>query len=319
MLAHQVADPTDEAIMNLSVTVVIPTYGREETQDALQSIANQTRPPKEILVVDEDLNSPVTKVMAELSFPRETTVRHIQRECGGLTRAKNFAAERASGDIVVYLDDDAVLENDSIENLLDVYETHDPDGVWMITDERHSTLSLLFSKLFRHGPFRYGLRRRENNPERTGDFYPLDAMGGCGMSVRDYVLEEYKFDPRDTVAFLPEDIDFAYRVAQEYEIGATAKARKHHKQLKRTNLSGEQLKTTSYRKVFAYNYLYLVTLDGKLRYLPHYLLVNIGLLVGSLYLSIQQRDLAPLRGTLDGFRQLLRGTTVYEEYLQPVQ
>jgi GT2 family glycosyltransferase len=305
--------------MNLSGTVANPTYGREETRDALQSIADQTRPPEEVLVVDEDLNSPVTKVMTELSFPEETTVEHIQRECGGLTRAKNFAAERANGDIVVYFDDDAVLENDAIENLLDVYKTYNPDGVWMITDERHNSLSLLFSKLFRHGPFQYGLRRRENNPERTGDFYPLDAMGGCGMSVRDYVLEEYKFDPRDTVAFLPEDIDFAYRVAQEYEIGATAKARKHHKQLKRTNLSGEQLKTASYRKVFAYNYLYLVTLDGKPRYLPHYLLVNLGLIVGSLYLSIQHRDLAPLRGTLDGFRQLLRGTTVYEEYLQPVQ
>jgi hypothetical protein len=141
-------------------------------------------------------------------------------------------------------------------------------------------------------------------------------MGGCGMSVRDYVLEEYKFDPRDTVAFLPEDIDFAYRVAQEYEIGATAKARKHHKQLKRTNLSGEQLKTASYRKVFAYNYLYLVTLDRQIRYLPHYLLVNLGLVVSSIYISIQNQEVAPLCGTLDGLHQLLKGTTVYEEYLQ---
>jgi len=304
----------------MDITIVIPTFGREIVINAVESVLSQTRLPNEIIVIDEDVDSKVSDELNTIARQQghENILRHVQRECGGLTSAKNYAASIATGDVVLFLDDDATLDRDALEKLQSVYSSYDVDGVWIVSDEEHSSAALLYEKVFHHGPFHFGLRECEHKPEQVGEFQPLRAMGGCGMSVRSYVLDDFAFDESDPVAFLPEDIDFAYRVSERYRIGATAATHKHHKQVKRNDLSPSELKEDAYRKVYAHDYLYSQTLNRQLQYFPHYLLATIGVLVASLYTAVSQRRPHPLLGSLSALRDLLRGRTVEQKYLETV-
>jgi glycosyltransferase involved in cell wall biosynthesis len=297
------------------ISVVIPTYGRDALYEAVASILQQTRPVDELIVVDEDVDGSGKDLLDDLPLDEVAEFRYVQRECGGLTSAKNYAAAEATQDVVLFLDDDATLEPDAVATLLDVYAEYDPDGVWILSDDDHSHLEMLYERAFHHGPFDYGLRRKERYPERVGQFAPTRAMGGCGMSVRRYVLDEVTFDERDPVAFLPEDIDFSYRVSERFSVGATAATRKKHKQVKRNNLTPTDLRESTYRKVYAYDYLFRKTLDGSVRYLPHYLLAIAGVVVAATYSAIRRRRIEAVEGVLTAIAELLGGTTVEERYL----
>ncbi|NEU55654.1 glycosyltransferase family 2 protein [Halorussus sp. MSC15.2] len=301
----------------MEVSVIIPTYGRtSELREAIESVRKQSTQPAELIIIDEDLNSSVGDFISNISFSSGTNIKYFNGQYGGLTASKNVAAEKSTGDIVLFIDDDAELHSDAIKNLIIVYERINPDGVWLVTDEQPTIAQRLYTQLFHFGPFNYGLRERELNKEETGVFTETDAMGGCGMSVRSYVLDEFKFDESDPVTFLPEDIDFSYRMKENHKIGATAIARKDHKRVKRNNLSKQELERGFYRKPYSYNYLYTQTLNRNPKFLPHYLIVNIGILISAIYVGWQNRTIAPILGFLKGVCSIIFGNSVEEEYLQ---
>ena len=88
------------------VSVVIPTYRREELlRRSLRSALRQDYPRLEIWVVDQDPARRLTQLCAaELADPR---VVYVNLPSAGASRAKNHAIERARGEILLFLDDDA--------------------------------------------------------------------------------------------------------------------------------------------------------------------------------------------------------------------
>lgn len=87
-----------------ALSVIIPTHDRPELlRRALASVAAQTRPPDEVLVVD-DGHSP----LAPVDFPGLRWVR--QDAPHGAARARNLGASRASGSWLAFLDDDDTWE-----------------------------------------------------------------------------------------------------------------------------------------------------------------------------------------------------------------
>ncbi len=90
----------------LALTVAVCTRNRPaELHRALVSLVRQGPPPLEILVVD---NAPVdrrTRDLVEREFPE---VRYLEEPLPGLDFARNRALSAALGDVVAFLDDDAV-------------------------------------------------------------------------------------------------------------------------------------------------------------------------------------------------------------------
>src|SRR5262245_43272616 len=117
--------------MSLAVTVIIPTYNRPEALlQTLEDLAVQTRPPDEILVVDQsrdDGGKAVDQSTAVQQFPR---VRYIYQQEPNAQQARNRAIREAKGDILILLDDDVRLAPTFVTNHLRNYE-QDPrlDGV----------------------------------------------------------------------------------------------------------------------------------------------------------------------------------------------
>ena len=110
------------------VSVVIPTFNRRQTlQLAIDSILNQTLPVDEIVVVDDGSTDGtfewLSQSFAQIRTPRVVIV---QQKNGGPSAARNAGIERASGQLIAFLDDDDTWHPDKMQRQLGVLAEH-PD------------------------------------------------------------------------------------------------------------------------------------------------------------------------------------------------
>jgi len=106
------------------VSVIVPTHGRPEfLTQAIDSVLGQTVSLWECLVVDD--HSPVPPLV-----PIDPRIRLIVRaENGGPGAARNTGLEHASGEYVVFLDDDDMLTPSRIEAVL----PHLGQGIFVVS------------------------------------------------------------------------------------------------------------------------------------------------------------------------------------------
>ncbi len=108
------ADPT-----HLSVSVIIATYNHARfVAGAINSLLNQTRPPEEIIVVDDGSTDDTQAVLARYGTP----VRVLRQTNQGRSVARNAGLSVARGDAIVFLDSDDELVPDSLERRVKILE-----------------------------------------------------------------------------------------------------------------------------------------------------------------------------------------------------
>ena len=98
------------------ITVIIPTYNRTKVLfDTIESILSGIAVPDEVIVVDQTI--PET-IYPEILFSRYGSKLKIVREkIPSLTRSRNIGLDMAKNDIVLFCDDDVLLDRHSIEKL----------------------------------------------------------------------------------------------------------------------------------------------------------------------------------------------------------
>lgn len=111
----------------MDVSVVCCTY--DETmygafQDAADSVLNQTYPDIELIIVVDGSNSVYKRAQKDYGSKSEVAI-HCNEQNQGLSASRNVGLEMASGEVVAFIDDDAVADEQWIENLVHVYENKD--------------------------------------------------------------------------------------------------------------------------------------------------------------------------------------------------
>lgn len=107
----------------MNFSLIICTYKRPKPlANLLQSVAVQTLYPNEILVIDGSEDNETKNVLAENNF-KNLIYFKVEAHEKGLTKQRNFGISRINQntEIVCFLDDDVVLENNYFEKLLETY------------------------------------------------------------------------------------------------------------------------------------------------------------------------------------------------------
>src|ERR1043165_9957139 len=108
------------------ISVIICAYTEKRWQDlqaAVNSVKEQSLPPKEIIVVID--NNPSLAARARKAFDHEMVVEN--KNPRGLSGARNCGIDAGCGQIIAFLDDDAVADPDWLEILISHYE--DPNVI----------------------------------------------------------------------------------------------------------------------------------------------------------------------------------------------
>lgn len=183
------------------VAVVIATRDRADSLDrCLGSVFEQTRIPDEVIVVD---NAPASTATADLLAERyRGRVRYVLEPTPGLGRAHNTGLRHVSSDIVLFTDDDVVLDRHWVSAMAAPMEED-----WtvacvtgLILPAELETRAQVWTE--RHGGFGKGLRRRvydlkANRPKSV--LFPFTAGqfgSGANMAFRARLLRRIGgFDP----------------------------------------------------------------------------------------------------------------------------
>jgi glycosyltransferase involved in cell wall biosynthesis len=104
---------------NPSVSLIVSTYNWPEALNlCLMSILEQTVMPNEIIIADDGSAAATTGLIVSYQQKFTIPVTHIWQEDHGfqLSKIRNKAIARASGDYIVQIDGDLILEKHFIED-----------------------------------------------------------------------------------------------------------------------------------------------------------------------------------------------------------
>lgn len=187
----------------MRVSVVIPNFNKEKTLHAcLTAVYSQTRPPAEVIVVDDASTDRSRQIVA--GFPASLVVFPVNL---GVSAARNAGAARATGDVLFFLDSDIALGPDALAAAVRVLQEHPDCAVVQGIYDLHP--------LYDDGPvesyktlFEHFWRRRAAGVTSSTMF----ALTALRRNVFDLVGG---FDERLRDA---EDVEFGTRLPAAYEI-----------------------------------------------------------------------------------------------------
>ncbi|WP_027660383.1 glycosyltransferase [Salinispora fenicalii] len=190
-----------------TVSVIVPNYNKAASlTDCLRSIQEQTRPPVEIIVVDDASTDRSREIAA--GFGCQLIALPTNR---GVSAARNVGAAAASGDVLFFLDSDIALAPEAIATAVRTLRAH-PDcgvvqGIYDAQPLHDGGPVGVYKTLFEH----YWRRRGAGVADAT--LFALTAIprpvfeevGGFDETLRD-----------------AEDIEFGTRLPARYEIRMSA-------------------------------------------------------------------------------------------------
>jgi glycosyltransferase involved in cell wall biosynthesis len=202
-------------------SVVIATLGRAATLgSALESLAACDPRPAEVIVVDGAVEDEVRELVDRLA---QTGMRgrYVTSERGSTTQ-RNAGLAEATGDVVVFADDDVVFDPTVFAELARAYGDPDVVGATMNVEEpaahrygaRDSRVRYWLSGRADGTFTRYGYPRYlpAGSPEQD-----VELMVGCLMSARLEQARRVGFDealPALAGYALAEDEDFSWRLSR---------------------------------------------------------------------------------------------------------
>lgn len=255
----------------LDVSVIIPTRNRpDELRVVLNCILNQTRYPKEVIVVDDSDGSRTENLINENadSFLTKRVVLNYVRNTKerSLTAARNLGTGIAKSEIVLFFDDDVILNSNYIEEILNVYKRHvDAVGVQgYVKINGSSSLTNAISRVFylsHHAKDTWEIlpSGEEIFPAPLSKIINCPRLSGANQSYRRFVFQCFSFDEALKGYGFGEDMDFSFRVFKKYRNGlyVTPYARLVHKESTNSRLpkKSRTCMKTVYNLYFFYKHI----------------------------------------------------------------
>lgn len=111
------------------ISVIVPIYNVEKyLNQCIDSIVNQTYRNQEIILVDDGSPDNCPQMCDDWA-KKDNRIKVIHKSNGGLSDARNFGLENATGEYVTFVDSDDWLELDGIEKLVNPLKKKDYDIV----------------------------------------------------------------------------------------------------------------------------------------------------------------------------------------------
>lgn len=215
-----------DIIESRKTSVVICTFEREQSLElCITSVLNQHRSVREILVIDNGIDQRaeyVTNQLRKASGKNRVPISVIENPSGNsLTAGRNLGVQACTGKIVLFIDDDVVLDAGYVEAIERVFENSPGilgvQGVWEHTPDRG--IKQWLKRVFRE--YRTGPNESSLNSCVTGSYpsscdteMPAKWFCGFNQAYRIGVFESCLFDEKLIGYSDGEDLDFSVRVAR---------------------------------------------------------------------------------------------------------
>jgi GT2 family glycosyltransferase len=219
--------------------VIVATKNRAaDLERMLATLGSQTRLPEELIIVDQSCGEDTRRIIDSFARDlkaagrREPEIIYLHDPTlVGANGARNVGIERSRGEILVFLDDDVLLEPEFMHELLRVYEESPGVGgvSGVVTNYAlppHSPRIL--RRLFWTGPFHDERQPLYWRADRLRDHQPVRVrrFGSGLMSIRREALGDDRFD--SFYRGPGEDVELTWRIHERYLLLIAPQARVFH-------------------------------------------------------------------------------------------
>lgn len=196
----------------VKVSVAIPTYNRrEKLKRLLNSLKESSFKDFEIVVVD-DASTDGTEEMIRNEFPDVKYIRHEKPYL--VAKSRNDAIEASIGEYIFFIDDDNIVERDTIEKLLNYIEYHEEVGTvapvtcYYTMPEKVMYAGAIFSKFSRRTLSLYSGYSCQN---LEGKIIEVDVIANSYM-FRKEAIKKAGLIPWDRIPWNGEDGYLQYKI-----------------------------------------------------------------------------------------------------------
>lgn len=292
--------------MPITSSIIVATKNRAKELSTLlmPSLLSQTCPPDEVIFVDQSADSSSREVVAsfEKRIPGEKPRFLYLHETNhtGAASARNSAMDRTKADVLIFLDDDVILEPDFVKELLQVYEQYPTVGGVSGVITNYPSPSLFWRiarRLFWTGPFHDERQSIYWNADRLRNHEPFSVrkFGSGVMSVRRSAFAGDRFDERYRGAGA-EDVELSWRLSERHPLLMTPRARLVHV---RTETGRSQAHWLQFDALSSY-YLYRRLWSHAIKNCICFGWLNVGYALLATVSSLRRLSLEPWRATLKG-------------------
>jgi len=214
----------------VEISIVIPTRNRsKKLKKLLHSILEQTILPKEVIVVDDSENLRTKELIQRLEklfLEKNIQIKHImplENKKKSISRARNIGAKKAKGDIIVFIDDDVIIDKNYLKEILKVFEKN-PDALGVqgtIINMEYSPFWNSVKKVFYYWHAERNKCRMLPSGKTTYAYapdivIPCEWLFGLNVAYKREVFEEFSFNEKLTSYSLGEDKEFSYGIHKKY-------------------------------------------------------------------------------------------------------
>lgn len=306
-------------------SVIMCTRNRKhEFMRFTNSLAVQTQPPQEYIVVDSSDNSLNTDPDFQTLIDSLDGIKVVYiHSKPGLTLQRNIGIKTAEGEVLYFFDDDIVLDPFFLENMNKVFKKYpyfmggmgkitneegQSDGRWLpFREELYSLLCRFFFLQNGKSDGTFTLAGFSNNPCYTDKFIETEVLSGGITAYRKQVFQEFTFDEQLTGYSAMEDQDFSRRVSYKYKLFFQPESRCLHLHGK----GGREGNITRHRKQIMVNFRYFFFKNfyphNRYSLLAHYWAI-FGLFVQSaMFLLFRpKQEFQTLKGYFQGLREFAK-------------
>jgi len=220
---------------SLKMSIIIPTRNRpKELADLLLTILDQDYPLFEVIIVDDSDKYATKQVVTlfESDFEKiGCRLKYVKGNGDGLPAARNLGVKVSKGDIILFLDDDILLEKNTVRTLISFFENNpralgvQPKILSSELDMRKNWLAVTFENSIYRALMLTYIAKNKQTVRRSGmGVFPnnltrvitVQRLSGCCCCYRRKIFEYFKFDENLKMWGFMEDLDFSYRVYKKY-------------------------------------------------------------------------------------------------------
>lgn len=195
--------------MTEGISTVIPLYNKEKfVERTLRSVMNQTRPPDEIVLVNDGSTDRSVEVVLAMKIPR---LRLIHQDNAGPAAARNLGFQEARHAHIAFLDADDEWHPDYLATVHATFHAASQQrSIGIVTTLLHRESEVHDSPMPRTGPDWHWV---ESFCDACTGSYPVSSSSA--FIHRDVLIEMKGFDTR---VRLKEDVDLWIRIGLRYAI-----------------------------------------------------------------------------------------------------
>ena len=190
----------------MKYSIIIPVYNRpEEVEELLESLKDQHYQDFEVLIVEDGSQEPCKEVVE--GYEATLPVRYFQKENEGPGPTRNYGADRAEGDYLLFFDSDCLIPSGYLEEIDRELTTEavdafgGPDASHPSFKPIQKAISYSMTSFFTTGGIRGG-------KEKMDRFYPRSFNMGISREV-------YRATGGFSRLRFGEDLDFSIRIIRE--------------------------------------------------------------------------------------------------------